>query len=212
MDPTTPTGSITTDEAIDRLRDGGVVAFPTETVWGLGADATNPDAVRRVYEIKGRPSDKPMPVLVADIEMARTITRAIKPRAERIARAFWPGPLTLVLPASESIIGIVTGGGDTVGIRAPGLAPLLELVRSLGRPIIAPSANPSGQPPCQSVSEVRGAFAGELASGALACLELPTPVRSGGKPSTLLVPGESHHTDCILREGPIGRGAISRVP
>jgi L-threonylcarbamoyladenylate synthase len=128
------------------LRGGGVVAFPTETVYGLGADATNSDAVLRIYEIKGRPRFNPLIVHCADRAMAETIVD-ISPLAERLADAYWPGPLTLVLPKKPgaTVSDIVTAGLATVGVRVPAHPLAQDLIRAVGRPLAAPSANPSGK-------------------------------------------------------------------
>jgi L-threonylcarbamoyladenylate synthase len=127
------------------LRAGGVVAFPTETVYGLGADATNSDAVLRIYEAKGRPRFNPLIVHVADRDMARRYVE-FPPLADRLAE-FWPGPLTLVLPrrAGSGLSDIVSAGLDTVGIRVPDHPLALALIRATDRPLAAPSANPSGR-------------------------------------------------------------------
>jgi L-threonylcarbamoyladenylate synthase len=211
MTTPTPSGTITREAALDRLRAGMVIAFATETVWGLGADATNADAVERVYGMKGRPKHKPMPVLVADLAMADGITTGLSGRARRLAEAFWPGPLTLVCPAARSIPGIVTGGGDTVAMRAPGLPALLELIRLLGRPIIAPSANRSGESPARTIDELRAHFADELACGTLACFAPPGSTGRGSEPSTIVAPGDRPGADRVLRDGPITAEELARI-
>jgi L-threonylcarbamoyladenylate synthase len=126
------------------LRAGGLVAFPTETVYGLGADALNPPAVARIFEVKKRPQFDPVIVHVADAEEAGRYGSLDSEAAKELIRRFWPGPLTLVVPRSELIPPIVTAGLDTVGIRMPAHPAALALIRALGRPIAAPSANPFG--------------------------------------------------------------------
>ena len=215
MTEQTQNGTIALDEAVERLRAGGVIAFPTETVFGLGADATNPAAVERVYVIKDRPRRQPMPVIVADLAMADAVTDGLIGRARRLAEAFWPGPLTLVCPASAAIDGIVTAGGDTVALRAPGLPLLCELIRELGRPIIAPSANRAGGEPARSIEDLRIIFAQELSTGELACF-LPTnpppdSMTPGREPSTIVVPGDQPGGDEVLRAGPITAEDLLRV-
>ena len=128
------------------LRRGDVAAFPTETVYGLGADATNSDAVLKIYETKGRPRFNPLIVHVTDIAMARRFV-TFSPLAEKLAEAFWPGPLTLVLPKrpDAGLSDIVTAGLETVGVRVPNHPLALELIRAAGVPLAAPSANPSGK-------------------------------------------------------------------
>lgn len=123
------------------LQRGELVAFPTETVYGLGADAWNPAAVAAIFAAKGRPSTHPLIVHVASIDGARAICTDFSPLAEALARAFWPGPLTLVLPAHPDLPRAVTAGGGTVGIRIPSDPTALALLRAFGGPIAAPSAN-----------------------------------------------------------------------
>ncbi len=129
------------NEAARLIREGRLVAFPTETVYGLGANALDAAAVRRIFEAKGRPSTSPLIVHVDSLEMARGLAREWPPAAEILARAFWPGPLTLVVRKEPVVPDIVTAGLDTVGLRMPGHAVALELIRAAGVPIAAPSAN-----------------------------------------------------------------------
>lgn len=128
------------------LRQGGLVAFPTETVYGLGADALNPQAVLRIFAIKGRPPDNPLIVHIAQKEHLLEVARAIPESAWILADAFWPGPLTLVLPRHEQVPRETTGGLETVAVRMPDSRIALALIRAVGRPIAAPSANLSGRP------------------------------------------------------------------
>ncbi|NPV05838.1 MAG: threonylcarbamoyl-AMP synthase [Syntrophaceae bacterium] len=128
------------------LRSGGLVAFPTETVYGLGADAFNERAVRRIFEVKGRPADNPLIVHIASYGQLADLTDELPPAGEKLARSFWPGPLTLVVHGSEGIPDVVTAGLDTVAVRMPDNAVTLELIRELGSPIVGPSANLSGRP------------------------------------------------------------------
>ncbi len=127
------------------LRGGGTVVFPTETVYGLGANALDPLAVRGIYEAKGRPSDNPLIIHVADEELAG-IVRDIPPMARLLMDRFWPGPLTLVLRKDPRVPDETTGGLDTVGVRMPESPAALELIRAAGVPVAAPSANLSGRP------------------------------------------------------------------
>jgi L-threonylcarbamoyladenylate synthase len=140
IDPTTP-DSATIERAARLLRDGGLVAFPTETVYGLGANALDAAAVRRIFGAKGRPSYNPLIVHVADTAAARALVRYWPAAADRAAAAFWPGPLTLVLPRSASVPDVVTAGLGTVGVRVPAHPAALALLRAAGVPIAAPSAN-----------------------------------------------------------------------
>ncbi|MEN3048340.1 MAG: L-threonylcarbamoyladenylate synthase [Candidatus Caldarchaeales archaeon] len=134
------------EEAARVIRSGGLVAFPTETVYGLGADALNPDAVARVFEAKGRPPDNPLIVHVADPESVHLLASKVPPVAERLIREFWPGPLTLVLRRTELVPAVTSAGLDTVAVRMPDHPVSLELIRASGTPIAAPSANRSGSP------------------------------------------------------------------
>ncbi len=133
------------ERAADIIRRGGVVAFPTETVYGLGANALDPMAVARIFELKERPSFDPLIVHIADMDQLGTLTPSEDPRIQDLANAFWPGPLTLVLPKKEVVPDIVTSGLPTVGVRMPGHPLALELIRAAGCPIAAPSANKFGR-------------------------------------------------------------------
>lgn len=130
-------------EAAAILRRGGLVAFATETVYGLGADATNPQAVARIYHAKGRPAFNPLIVHADRTEMARSCVSAWPEHADLLARRFWPGPLSLVLPRAATIAAIVSAGRDTVGLRIPRPNVARRLIEATGRPIAAPSANRS---------------------------------------------------------------------
>lgn len=126
------------------LRSGEVVAFPTETVYGLGADALNPYAVSKIFEVKRRPRFDPLIVHVVDFDWVLKVVKRFPPEAERIAKRFWPGPLTIVLEKSTLIPDIVTAGLSTVAVRMPSHEVARRLIRSFGKPIAAPSANPFG--------------------------------------------------------------------
>lgn len=149
VDPSGARRMVADDDSIlraaDRLREGGLVAFPTETVYGLGADGLNPQAVRRIFEVKGRPADHPVILHVADIQAARQLARHWPQAADVLARTFWPGPLTLILPRADGIPDQVTGGQDTVGVRVPDHPVAMALLRAFSRVgsgvIAAPSAN-----------------------------------------------------------------------
>ena len=128
------------------LRDGGLVAFPTETVYGLGADACSGAAVAAIFAAKGRPADNPLIVHVASLEAAEQVTAWIPPLARELAAAWWPGPLTLVLEADHGLPRETTGGLSTVAVRVPAHPVALALLRAAGCPVAAPSANRSGRP------------------------------------------------------------------
>jgi L-threonylcarbamoyladenylate synthase len=142
--------------AVEALRRGGLVAFPTETVYGLGADASNPDALRRLYAVKGRPPRHPVIVHLADSDQLGDWARAVPPEAQKLAGAFWPGPLTLVLPRCRERVPVeVTGGLDTVGLRVPDQPVALRLLRAFGRGVAAPSANRFGNVSPTTAADVR---------------------------------------------------------
>ena len=144
--------------AAELLRQGEVVALPTETVYGLAANALDPRAVARIYELKGRPAFNPIIVHVSGVEMARTCVREWPPMAQKLADAFWPGPLTLVLPRSAAVPDIVTAGGATVGVRWPRHPFMNEVIRLCGFPLAAPSANRSNELSPTTAEHVRKSF------------------------------------------------------
>ena len=133
------------EAAAKRLREGDVVALPTETVYGLAANALDAEAVRRIYDIKQRPARNPIIVHVDGVTMAKRCVRNWPEAAQRLADAFWPGPITFVLPKSDLIPDIVTAGGQTVGVRWPGHPLMRETIKACGFPLAAPSANPSNE-------------------------------------------------------------------
>jgi len=146
------------DRAVEALRDGEVVAFPTETVYGLGADAQNPEAVRRIFELKGRPATHP---LIVHLDHPRLLERwalSVPPAAQALAERFWPGPLTLVLRRAPAVDLAITGGQDTVAVRVPGHPVAQQLLRAFGSGIAAPSANRYGRVSPTRAEHVRDEF------------------------------------------------------
>jgi len=133
------------EEAVEALRAGDLVVFPTETVYGLGANASNPVAVRKIFEVKGRPPDHPVIVHLDDPRYLRRWVSQVPPVAEQLAQRFWPGPLTLILPKADSVNDIVTGGQDSIGIRVPSHPMAQQLLNAFGGGIAAPSANRYGR-------------------------------------------------------------------
>ena len=137
-------------EALERaaaiIRDGGLVAFPTETVYGLGADALSAEASKKIYAAKGRPSDNPLIVHVAEFSDMEKIAQEMPEEASKLADAFWPGPLTMIVRKNDKVPYETTGGMDTVAVRMPNHPVALELIRRSGGYIAAPSANTSGKP------------------------------------------------------------------
>lgn len=132
--------------AVKILEEGGLVAFPTETVYGLGADAFNPLAIRKIFVVKERPLDNPIIVHVSKIEEVYSLSEYVSQEAEKLMKTFWPGPLTLLFPRSSLVNDLITAGGNKVAIRQPNHPVALSLLSNFGRPICAPSANLSGRP------------------------------------------------------------------
>ncbi len=144
------------------IRKGKLVAFPTETVYGLGADALNEKAVKRIFEAKGRPADNPLIVHIANFDQIYELAKEVPREAQILAEQFWPGPLTMVLPKKEIVPKITTGGLDTVAIRMPAHEIALSLIRISKRPIAAPSANISGKPSPTLAEHVVDDFYGRI--------------------------------------------------
>jgi len=196
-----------TEEALARaarvLAQGGLVAIPTETVYGLAADAVDAEAVDRIFAAKGRPASNPLIVHVADIDMARAVAADWPPAAERITTSLWPGPVTVIVPRGPRIPDTVTGGGPTVALRCPEHPLTRRLIAMLGRPLAAPSANRSMQ--------LSPTTAGHVLEGLGNRIDL---ILDGGPCGRGI---ESTVVDCttdpprILRPGPIGREEIEAV-
>jgi len=197
-------------EAAALLKQGEVVAFPTETVYGLGANALNPVACSRIFEIKGRPADNPLIAHVASVEDAKKIASQWTEQAEVCAKTFWPGPLTMVLPKQEIVPYIVSGGLDTVAIRMPSHPVALELIQLAGFPLAAPSANISGKPSPTEASHVWHDLKGKIpmlidAGKCEVGLESTVLDLSGKKP-TILRPGGITREQLIAVLGEVGNG------
>ncbi len=143
------------DRALEVLRNGGLVAIPTETVYGLAADASNATAIARVFEVKGRPVDHPLIVHIATGEQLADWAREISPVAARLAATCWPGPLTLLVPKATHVLSAVTGGRDTVGVRVPAHPVTTELLTRFGGGLAAPSANRFGRVSPTTAAHVR---------------------------------------------------------
>lgn len=150
------------ERAAGLLRAGGLVAVPTETVYGLAGNGLDPAAVERIYEVKGRPAIKPLSLMVPGPEAFPTLCENVPAAAYALAERFWPGPLTIVLRAKPAIPAIVLAGGDTVGLRCPDSEKTLALLRVGGMPLAAPSANPSGEPSPKTAEEVLAYFDGAI--------------------------------------------------
>jgi len=179
VDPVAPAPAALA-EAAAVLRRGGLVAFPTETFYGLGAAALSAAGGRRIFEVKGRPEAKPLLVLVDGVAMVDVVAREIPSAARALMSAHWPGALTLVLRARDEVPVEVTGGSGTVGVRLSAHPVARALVAALGAPVTAPSANPSGAAPPTTASGVLAYFRERIE------LVLDGGATDGGEPSTVL--------------------------
>jgi L-threonylcarbamoyladenylate synthase len=206
VDPESPDPALVAD-AGRVLREGGLVAFPTETVYGLGASALDPGAIARLYEAKGRPAYNPVIVHVADVAAARRLTSAWPEAADRLAAAWWPGPLTLVLPRSALVPDAVTAGLAAVGLRIPAHPVALALLAAAGVPVAAPSANRSTELSPTTADHVERALGDRvdvLLDGGPTTLGIEsTVVDLTGERPVLLRPGLVTREEIELLAGPL---------
>ncbi len=191
------------ERAVAVLRAGGLVAFPTETVYGLGADASNARAVARIFAAKGRPADHPVIVHLAEAGQLPQWARSVPEAARRLAAAFWPGPLTLILPRAAGVLDVVTGGQDSVGIRVPSHPVAQALLRAFGGGIAAPSANRFGRISPTRAEHVRA----ELGDAVDLVLEGEAP--AVGIESAIV--DLSGARPALLRPGMLGAAALEAV-
>ena len=189
------------------IRGGGLVAFPTETVYGLGADALDAEAVRSVYEAKGRPSDNPMIVHIADttglFELIKGGRSAVTQDVSRLITRLWPGPLTMVLPKSDKVPDVTTGGLDSVAVRMPSNVTARRLIKAAGRPVAAPSANLSGKPSPTSAEDVL-----EDMDGRIDAVVMGEDCSVGIESTVLDMTGEA---PVILRPGAVTRELLTEI-
>jgi len=202
VDPMAPDRA-SIERAAEVIRDGGLVAFPTETVYGLGANGLDGEAVRRIFRAKGRPADNPLILHFAALEAVLPVVREVPDWAREVARRFWPGPLTLVLKRARLVPAVVTAGLDTVAVRVPDNVIALQLIRAAGVPIAAPSANLSGKPSPTTAEHVVADLAGKIEmilDGGPTGIGVESTVldASGGRPR-------------ILRPGGVSREALEEV-
>ena len=188
--------------AVAALAEGRVIVFPTETLYGIGADALNPSAVECVFALKARDTANPIPVLVEDQAMLSQLVTAVPPVAEKLIARFWPAPLTIVLPARPDIAAPLVNQRGGIGVRISSQPIAAALVNQLGRPVTATSANPSGQAPARTVAEAIAYFTGEIEifidGGALASKTGSTVVETVG----------SEHIR-IIRQGDVSNSALA---
>jgi L-threonylcarbamoyladenylate synthase len=191
------------DVAVAALKRGEIVVFPTETLYGLGADALNEAAVETVFRLKGRELNAPIPVLVADAAMLDRLVEHIPPFARDLIQRFWPGPLTLILPARTNIPEPLLNASGGIGVRISSQTIATRLVQALGRPLTATSANPSGNEPARTVLEARNYFGDQVSI----FLDGGT-LRSKTGSTVAEVQGERLH---VVREGDISVAALEEV-
>jgi L-threonylcarbamoyladenylate synthase len=190
------------EKGVKILQKGGVIAFPTDTVYGLGADAFNATAVERIYEIKNRPKHRQLPLLIADVEQLTTLADPIPEIAWLLARRFWPGGLTLVLPKTDSLP-VYLASGPTIAVRVPDHPACLALIQHLGNPIIGTSANISGQPAALTAKEVGQQLGGKID------FIIDGGKCPGGKESTVV--DATREPPIILRQGIIPSYEIDKA-
>ena len=190
-------------KAAEILKRGGLVAFPTDTLYGLGAHAFIGKAVERVYKVKGRPYQKPIPLLIGSLDDLALLTDDFPEVAARLARAFWPGALTLVVKSSARVPGRITGGGDTVAVRMPAHPVARELIIQLGAPITGTSANKTGGPDPATATEVRKQL------GRLVDLIIDGGACPAGQPSTVV--DVTAERPVLLRQGAVPEAQIEEV-
>ncbi len=190
------------DEAVRVLRDGGLVCYPTDTVYGIGAAAGDDAAVRRLFAVKGRSQDKPLPLLLADVSDAARVAE-VTPLAKALATRFWPGALTIVMRKAASYRSLALAGGDTVALRVPDHGLVRRIVRALGEPITGTSANRTGTRAPISAAEV-----------AFQMGEMVELIIDGGQSRTRLestVIDITHDKPEIVREGAVSRGEVEKA-
>jgi len=190
-------------EAIAVLKGGGLVAYPSDTVYGLGAAASDERAVARVFAVKGRLSEKALPLLLADVEDMPPLCAGVSPIAKLLTERFWPGPLTLVLRRSPAFQSAALGGGENVALRVPDHHFLRQLIRALGEPITGTSANRSGRPSCRTPREVQRRL-----REAIDLIIDGGPSRIGQESTVVDITAD---TPVIVRTGALSREEIERV-
>jgi L-threonylcarbamoyladenylate synthase len=204
------------DRAVGWLRDGEVAALPTETVYGLAANALDPEAVAKIFEVKGRPAHNPIIVHVASLAMAKRCVERWPALAGKLAAAFWPGPLTLVLPKSGDIPDVVTAGGLTVGVRWPSHPFIQAVIRKCGFPLAAPSANPSNRVSPTTAEHVRRQLGGKIrliVDGGRSQVGIESTVLDlAASPPRVLRPGMIHERALLSVTGRLGDSAAATGP
>ncbi len=191
------------EQAARVLREGGLVAFPTDTVYGLGAHAFLPEAVEKIFVVKGRAAEKALPILLGDKQDLPLVAERFPPTLEKLAEKFWPGGLTIVLQKSPNVPDVVTGGGQTIAVRIPNHPVALALIRATGAPLATTSANRSGRVSPKTAEEVRA----EL--GGLIDVILDGGRVPGGVESTVL--DLTRDVPLVLRKGAVPVGDLEKA-
>lgn len=200
VDPLSPDPALI-DQAVDALLDGGVIVYPTDTLYGLGCDATNPRAVARLCEVKGRPLTEPLPIIVHSREVLAHLVHELGETTDMLMNRFWPGGLTLILRRRGAVLSAIAPPG-TLGVRIPDSPVALMLARRLHRPLVSTSANLTGRPAPAAAHEL------DLELARRIDLVLDAGPLPGGVPSTLL--DLSGERAVILREGAVSRAQLIR--
>jgi L-threonylcarbamoyladenylate synthase len=193
-DPQEPEAAIVA-QAAAALREGGLIVLPTDTVYGLACRADDEAAVRRLFALKRRSAEKALPILLADAERLNDVASVVPEAAERLAEAYWPGPLTLIVRKASAIPDLVTGGKDTVGVRVPDLPLARAILAACDFPVAVTSANLADEPPAVSVAEL------PIELRAAVALIVDRGTCSGGTPSTVV--DVTVEPPAVLREGPV---------
>lgn len=188
-------------QIVDILKNGGIIAYPTETFYGLGVKFDMEDSLKKLYEFKKRPEEKAMPLIIGNKRLLTVVAASITNLAVTLMDSFWPGPLTLIFPAKENLSGYITAGTHKVAVRIPGESFALLLAKTANFPITATSANPSGLPPAQDAETVIKYFGDKID------LIIDAGPTSGGLPSTIVDITEDKIK--ILREGVIKKESFS---
>lgn len=194
---------IALSRAVEILKAGGVIAYPTETFYGLGADATNENAIRKIYDIKGRNFTHPISIIIAGEENLTPLVDTVPACALKLIKAFWPGPLTVVFKASAQISPLLTAQTGKIGIRVSSNTCATAIARKLGGPLTATSANLAGAPECSTVSEVITQIGDRIDA------VVDGGKTAGGVGSTII--DVTAHPPQILREGVIGRHLMMKL-
>jgi L-threonylcarbamoyladenylate synthase len=189
--------------AAEAIVNGGVIGIPTDTVYGLAASHTNPDALERIFAVKGRPVDRTLPILVSSVDAAARLTERIDPAVAVLLDEFWPGPLTIALPGRRGLLAPLVAPDGTIGVRMPNHPLALEIIEKAGGAIACTSANRSGEPPATSAAALAAAIGSEID------LTIDGGLAPGGVPSTVITIAGDRLT--VVREGAIPARDLERV-